>query len=445
MSDYNSIQQHHPLRTPSRWTSEERRLIAQLEEIFDDIYRRFGRLRMKDMGSEMRTILQSAKDADGKLTQLESSFNQTAEGFRTDVSRVEKKADAAQNTATEAKSSIEQTATEIRSEVSKVEGKADAAQNSADEAKSSIAQTAENITLSVSKVEEKADEAKSAADNAKDVADDILDGTTPVTILKNASVTITIDGVDVIGGVVVIKAGAKFIVQSGGTVQIDAKDGENSYITLGDMFSVTKDGGIVSDSANFTNLKVKGYDVVTVNDIASRMVVSVSQPDETGVIWFKPTATATVTYSAYTGDNRNKWFSEGHPTNTVALTNATSDTLSNGTLEYTLTVPFYLINDGTESNLHMIATAASATDGDNAVTFECDIPPLGAWEETSVTVTVTSTVNLASDTNAINLTIKLTGMQTMNTYIQKERNITLKISNPNVTEQVMACDVFYLP
>ena len=427
MSDYNSIQQHQPLRTPSRWTSEERRLIAQLEEIFDDIYRRFGRLRMKDMGSEMRTILQSAKEADGKLTQLESSFNQTAESIRSEVSKVETKADSAQTAADEAKSSIAQTAEKITLSVSKVSDKADEAQNAANEAKNA------------------ASDASTAAGEAKDAADNILDGTTPVTILKNTSVTITIDGVDVIGGVVVIKAGAKFIVQSGGTVQIDAKDGENSYITLGDMFSVTRDGGIVSDSASFTNLKVKGYDVVTVNDIASRMVVSVSQPNETGVIWFKPTATSAVTYSAYTGDNRNKWFSEGHPTNTVALTNATSDTLSNGTLEYTLTVPFYLINDGTESNLHMIATAASATDGDNAVTFECDIPPLGAWEETSITVTVTSTVNLASDTNGINLTIKLTGMQTMNTYIQKERNITLKISNPNATEQVMACDVFYLP
>lgn len=413
MSDYNSIQQHEPLRTPSRWTSEERRLIAQLEELFDDIYRRFGRLRMKDMGSEMRTILQSAKEADGKITQLESSFNQTAESIRSEVSKVETTANNAATAAGDA-------------------------QTTANEAKSSIAQTAENIKLSVSKVDEKADAAKSAAD-------DILDGTTPVSTLKNTSVTITTDGVDVIGGVVVIKAGAKFIVQSGGTVQIDAKDGENSYITLGDMFSVTRDGGIVSDSASFTNLKVKGYDVVTVNDIASRIVVSVSQPDETGVIWFKPTATSAVTYSAYTGDNRNKWFSEGHPTNTVALTNATSDTLSNGTLEYTLTVPFYLINDGTEPNLHMIATATSVTGSDNAVTFECDIPPLGAWEETSVTVTVTSTVNLASDTNGINLTIKLTGMQTMNTYIQKERNITLKISNPNATEQVMSCDVFYLP
>lgn len=434
MSDYNTIQQHEPLRTPSRWTSEERRLIAQLEEIFDDIYRRFGRLRMKDMGSEMRTILQSAKEADGKLTQFESSFNQTAESIRSEVSKVETKADNAataagnaQTAADEAKSSIAQTAEKITLSVSEVSGKADAAQNAANEAKNA------------------ADNASTAAGEAKDAADDILDGTTPVTTLKNASVTITIDGVDVIGGVVVIKAGAKFIVQSGGTVQIDAKDGKNSYITLGDMFSVTRDGGIVSDSANFTKLKVKGYDVVTVNDIDSRMVVSVSQPDETGVIWFKPTATAAVTYSAYTGDNRNKWFSEGHPTNTVALTNATADTLANGTLEYTLTVPFYLINDGTESNLHMIATAANATDSNTAVTFECDIPPLGAWEETSVTVTVTSTVNLASDTNGINLTIKLTGMQTMNTYIQKERNITLKISNPNATEQVMACDVFYLP
>lgn len=406
MSDYNSIQQHQPLRTPSRWTSEERRLIAQLEEIFDDIYRRFGRLRMKDMGSEMRTILKSAKEADGKLTQLESSFNQTAESIRSEVSKVETTANDAKTTANEAKTNIEQTAKDIKLSVSEVEKKANA---------------------------------------AKDSADDILDGTTPVTILKNTSVAITIDGVDVIGGVVVIKAGAKFVVQSGGTVQIDAKDGENSYITLGDMFSVTSDGGIVSDSASFTNLKVKGYDVVTVNDIASRIVVSVSQPDETGVIWFKPTATSTVTYSAYTGDNRNKWFSEGHPTNTVALTNATSDTLSNGTLEYTLTVPLFLINDTAEPHLHMIATATSATDSDTAVTFECDIPPIAGWEEKTVTLTVTSTVNLARDTNGINLTIKLTGMQTMNTYIQKQRNITLKISNPNATEQVMACDVFYLP
>lgn len=48
-SDYSTIQQHQPLRVPDGWSQSEKWLVVQLEELFDDIYRRFGRLRAEDM------------------------------------------------------------------------------------------------------------------------------------------------------------------------------------------------------------------------------------------------------------------------------------------------------------------------------------------------------------------------------------------------------------
>lgn len=58
MSSYTSIQQHEPLRVPSGWTTQERALIAQLEETFDDIYRRFNRLRMEDLSDGLQMVIE---------------------------------------------------------------------------------------------------------------------------------------------------------------------------------------------------------------------------------------------------------------------------------------------------------------------------------------------------------------------------------------------------
>ena len=49
-----TIQQHQPLRVPSGWDKQEKALIVQLDEILDDIYRRFGRLKLSDMGKQMQ-------------------------------------------------------------------------------------------------------------------------------------------------------------------------------------------------------------------------------------------------------------------------------------------------------------------------------------------------------------------------------------------------------
>ena len=61
---YSTIQQHQPLRVPSGWDKQEKMLIVQLDEIFDDIYKRFGRLRFEDMGKDFR---QRIEDDEGIL------------------------------------------------------------------------------------------------------------------------------------------------------------------------------------------------------------------------------------------------------------------------------------------------------------------------------------------------------------------------------------------
>ena len=61
MAANSSIQQHEPLRVPSNWGTNEKRLIAQLEELFDDIYRRFGRLRLEDLGDALKTRILSTE------------------------------------------------------------------------------------------------------------------------------------------------------------------------------------------------------------------------------------------------------------------------------------------------------------------------------------------------------------------------------------------------
>ena len=65
---YSTIQQHQPLRIPAGWDKQEKALIVQLDEIFDDIYRRYGRLRLEDFGSSFR---KRYEDTEGNVASLE--------------------------------------------------------------------------------------------------------------------------------------------------------------------------------------------------------------------------------------------------------------------------------------------------------------------------------------------------------------------------------------
>lgn len=107
MSKYVTTQQYEPLRTPQGWSGDERRLIAQLTDIFDDIYRRFGRLRMEDLSSKTQAVI-NAKAESGDVEKLEAELTLTAEGLSSKVSKGE------------VISAINQSAEEVAIEASKI-------------------------------------------------------------------------------------------------------------------------------------------------------------------------------------------------------------------------------------------------------------------------------------------------------------------------------------
>lgn len=70
---YSTIQQHQPLRVPASFDRQGRALIVQLDEIFDDIYRRFGRLRVEDLGTKLKDLC-LLKDEDGNYTSINAGI-----------------------------------------------------------------------------------------------------------------------------------------------------------------------------------------------------------------------------------------------------------------------------------------------------------------------------------------------------------------------------------
>ena len=71
---YTTIQQHEPLRVPSGWGQQERAFIAQLEALFDDVYRRFNRIRMRDLSEPLQSTIQESADG---VTEVKTSIEQT--------------------------------------------------------------------------------------------------------------------------------------------------------------------------------------------------------------------------------------------------------------------------------------------------------------------------------------------------------------------------------
>lgn len=81
---YTTYQQHEPLRAPSGWSTQEKRFVAQLEELFDDIYKRYNRLRMEDMSPAFRKSFKQIMD-DG--TELRNDLDITAAGLSAEITR----------------------------------------------------------------------------------------------------------------------------------------------------------------------------------------------------------------------------------------------------------------------------------------------------------------------------------------------------------------------
>ena len=143
---YSTIQQHEPLRTPAGWSLQEKRFVAQLEEVLDDIYRRFGRLKMSDLGPALKNTVMESSDG---VKNMRTEILQTAEKIelKADKTIVDDLGEKVSTFST----TISQTAEEIKLLARKEA--LDALTGKVEKAETSITQTAEAISMIATKEE----------------------------------------------------------------------------------------------------------------------------------------------------------------------------------------------------------------------------------------------------------------------------------------------------
>jgi hypothetical protein len=243
------------------------------------------------------------------------------------------------------------------------------------------------------------------------------------------------------GGNVKIQANGNFDVDSGGAVRINAGDGVDSYIRLGQgNFSASRDGGVVAEMGSFNqNLSVRGKEVWS----KFNLIVSASQPTGNGIIWLQPNATSSVVYSLYTGPNRSIYWSNATPSRGFALdAESSSAVLANGTFKYRLKIVFY----ETLENRTNVSINAVLTKGGNTVNLGTYVlPSIRQWEEKTVELEVQSDVNLCGDTTDINLTVNAAPGSSGGFFLQRYNYITLTVTNIASSGSAQACNVFWLP
>lgn len=240
------------------------------------------------------------------------------------------------------------------------------------------------------------------------------------------------------GGVLEFQARNAFKVESGGAVQIDAKDGANSFIRLGDgNFNATQSGDVSARTGDFASgLAVGGRPVWHSGNI----IVSASQPDEHGVIWLKPVETKNVRYSRPTGPNRNmNWYNSTH---SFELDAETADVLLGSTLTYTLTIPLYEIK-ATERNV--VVTATLTKNGQTVALPAYTISRIGQWELQTIQLSAESSVNLASSHDPITLTVSIAGLDTNGLYLQRDMEIALQIRSDSSSGAAQSCSLHWIP
>lgn len=241
-----------------------------------------------------------------------------------------------------------------------------------------------------------------------------------------------------LGGVLKLQARNTFKVESGGAVQIDAKDGANSFLRLGDgNFNVTQSGDVSARTGDFADNLAVGSKPVWHSGNA---IVSTSPPKGHGILWICPSETQTVRYAYPTGPNRNiNWH---NTTRYFDLVPDTTDTMLGNKFVYTLTIPLYEVK-GTNRYLDV---NVSVSRGDAAVVFpEYEIQRIVQWELQTIRLTVESNINLASSTDPLRLAVTINGDTTYGLYLQRDMEITLQIRSDNTGGEAQPCSIHWIP
>jgi hypothetical protein len=365
------------------------------------------------------TEISRATEAEGNLS---SKITQTAKEIRSEVSAVSKNLSDNYSTTTEMNSAISQSADSIKSTVSSIQTTLNNDYYTSTKVDSLIQQNADNILLQVT-------------------------SSTP-SKLSNSSINIDANGISMSSGKINIQSGVSFVVNSGGTVQIHAGDGDNSCINFGSAFAASSNG-LTATNGNFESLFVKGKNVLTSDALDSKIIVSSETPIGNKIIWLQPSAASKASYKVWTGDVRDSSLGLWNDTKSFTMERDTKDILPDG-YTYTYTIQFPIINAKqknpvTEKNIELTIVATKSTDTSKKVTFSYVTGTLSLWDGETVSVTVKSDVNLFGDTNSINLTVKSRKATSDAVYIDRRSDIILSSDVIGATNQTLPCTIYYIP
>ena len=77
---YETVQSYQPIRTPAGWNAEDKKLIVQLTDILDDLYKRFNRLRFEDLGEKLRNRIEESEGYTSSIDQTAKQILLTVSG-----------------------------------------------------------------------------------------------------------------------------------------------------------------------------------------------------------------------------------------------------------------------------------------------------------------------------------------------------------------------------
>lgn len=127
------------------------------------------------------------------------------------------------------------------------------------------------------------------------VSDNYLEKSSPSVGVSTSSLTINSNGISMTGGTISLTSGSNMSIKSGGSVVIEALNGSESYISLGESnFYVSTTGNLFAVSGRFQDdLYVNNKKVLTADDVGQvinyNIIVSGTKPSGHSILWFQPT------------------------------------------------------------------------------------------------------------------------------------------------------------
>jgi len=224
---------------------------------------------------------------------------------------------------------------------------------------------------------------------------------------------------------------------------------KQSYIDILGLFTVDKTGSLTAASGSYDSLTVGGQRVLTLSDIGIPIKVAATQPTGSNFIWVQPTgggSVSSVRYTGYTAPSRNDNVNFGinNPISRSFTSEDGVSTLSGSTYTYELEFEIF---SAVDTQLTGVTFRATATKGGSTVTFNASSAiTLNMYNHPVITLTASSSVNLASNTSAITVAITATASPGLDgLFLNSKQYMTLTISTTSSGSGVQTCNVKYVP